>query len=47
MYLFYNLFETLYISKDYFVHHQAFINLLSLQLCTNHENVVCTQLQIQ
>ena len=39
MYLFYNLFETLHVSNDYFVHHQEFINLLYLQLCTNRANV--------
>ena len=33
MYLFYNMFATLHVSKDYFVHHQEFINLLYLQLC--------------
>ena len=30
MYLFYNLFATLHVSNDYFVHHQEFINLLYL-----------------
>ena len=32
MYLFYNLFVNLHVSKDYFVHHQEFINLLYLHL---------------
>ena len=32
MYLFYNLFATLHVSNDYFVHHQYFINLLYLLL---------------
>ena len=35
LYLFYNLSATLHVSNDYFVHHQEFINLLYLQLCTN------------
>jgi hypothetical protein len=39
MYLFYILNATLHVSNDYFIHHQEFINLLYLQLCTNHENV--------
>ena len=39
MYLFYNLFATLHVSNVYFIHHQEFINLLYLQLCTNHANV--------
>ena len=39
MYLFYNLFATLHVSNDCFVHHQEFINLLYLQLCTTHTNV--------
>ena len=39
MHLFYNIFATLHVSNDYFVHHQVFINLLYLQLCTNHANV--------
>ena len=39
MHLFYNLFATLHVSNDYFVHHQVFINLLYLQLCTNRANV--------
>ena len=36
MYLFYNLCTTLHVSNDYLFHHQEFINLLYLQLCTNH-----------
>ena len=39
MYLFYNLSTTLHVSNDYFIHRQEFINLLYLQLCTNHANV--------
>ena len=35
IYLFYNLFATLHVSNDYSVHHQEFINLLYLQLCTS------------
>ena len=31
--------ETPHVSTDYFVHHQEFINLLYLQLCTNRANV--------
>ena len=48
MYLFYNLFVTLHVSNDYFVHHQEFINLLYLQLCTNHANVPnCSALRLE
>ena len=51
MYLFYNLCTNLHVSNDHFVHRQEFINLLYLQLCTNHANVhfcmVCTLLQRQ
>ena len=48
MYLFYNLLVTLHVSKDYFVHHQVFINLLYLQLCTNHANVPnCSVLRLE
>ena len=39
MYLVYNTFATLHVSNDYLVHHQEFINLLYLQLSTNHANV--------
>ena len=39
VYLFYNIFANLHVSKDYFVHHQEFISLLYLQLCTNRANV--------
>ena len=39
MYLFYNLFAALHVSNDCFARHQEFINLLYLQLCTNHANV--------
>jgi hypothetical protein len=39
MYLFYNFCTNLHVSNDYFVHHQEFINLLYLQLCTNNPNV--------
>ena len=48
MYLFYNLFVTLHVSNDYFVHLQEFINLLYLQLCTNHANVPnCSVLRLE
>ena len=48
MYLFYNLFATLHVSNDCFVHHQQFINLLYLQLCTNRANVPnCTVLRLE
>ena len=48
MYLFYNLFvclfvclfvATVHVSNDSFVHHQEFINLLYVLLCTNRANV--------
>jgi len=38
MYLLYNLFANPRVSNGYFVHHQEFINLLYLQLGTNHAN---------
>ena len=38
-YLFYNFCTTLHVSNDHFVHHQGFINLLYLQLCTNRADV--------
>ena len=39
MYLFHNICTTLHVSNDRFIHHQEFINLLYMQLCTNHANV--------
>ena len=49
VYLFYNLCTTLHVSNDYFAHHQEFINLLYLQLCTNHANVsnCCSVLRLE
>jgi hypothetical protein len=48
MYLFYNLFATLHVSNDYFVHHQESINLLYLHLCRNHANVPnCSVLRLE
>ena len=35
-----SFFATLHVSDDYFVHHQEFINLLYLQLCTQLQNTV-------
>ena len=39
MYLFYNPFATLHVSKDYFFHHQKFINSIYLRLCTHYANM--------
>ena len=36
VYILQSFCATLHVSKDYFVNHQEFINLLYLQLCTNH-----------
>ena len=48
MYLFYNIFATLHVSNDYLVPHQEFINLLYLQLCTNHAEVSnCSVLRLE
>jgi hypothetical protein len=40
MYLFYNIFVQLYMFRTtIFVHHQEFINVVYLHLCTKHANV--------
>ena len=41
-------FATLHVSIDCFVHHQEFINLVYLELCTNHGNVPnCSVLRLE
>ena len=48
IYLFYNLYTTLHVSNDHFIHHQKLINLLYLQLCTNRANVPnCSVLRLE
>ena len=47
MHLFYNHFTTLHFSNDYFFHHQAFIQLLYLQLCTVVPNCSVLRLELE
>ena len=42
MYSFYNLYTTLPVSKDHFVHHQQFMIYCILQLCANRAETCLT-----